>query len=378
MATLVAVVTSEAQEPMPAKERKFGCGWFLATMTLGLMLFFVRYFTPEYEAVRVISPEQQVSAPRSMPTLVYDEIDLINHRYLIFNPSGGMSSQILELGNAMGLAKRLNRTLYVSRIAKHTNHLLSYLNQGEASTFPADRLLDFNLLSRYVRVVPLNTTTKQFMKQFELQSGERAQRQVTAQYKFGSLVELSKSQAGVISLSGNYMWDPFFTQSEMDEIAQHVTFSPYLRKLAVQLVKDKFPNGKFYAIHGRLGDERHLWQGKSSLAILNRKRVSDTWDFINHPVYLASDAPKDKFFDPVRKAFSKSKVVTLADMDATGELQEFKRLFPIKEVRLDILGILDKLICAQAEEFEGSLFSTFTWDIERIRKYKAVLFPELD
>lgn len=372
-------MATESQESMAPKERKYGCGWFLVAMTLGLGLFFLRYFTPkdESDSAVPVPPEQQVSAPRSMPSLEYDEIDLANHRYLIFNPSGGMSNQVLELGNAMGLAKRLNRTLYVSRIAKHTDHLVSYLNQGEAATFPADRLLDFNLLSRYVRVVPLSTTTKQFVKKFESKSGERVHRQVTAQFKFGSLSELSQSRSPLIALSGNYMWDPFFPKEVMAEIEQHLAFSPYLRKLAVKLVRDKFPDGRFYAIHGRLGDERYLWQGKNSLAILNRKRVAETWDFANRPVYLASDSPKDKFFDPVRKAFAKSQVVTLADMDATTELQEFKRLFPIKEVRLDILGILDKLVCAQAEEFEGSLFSTFTWDIERIRKYKSVLFPEL-
>ncbi|KAH9254008.1 hypothetical protein BASA81_007883 [Batrachochytrium salamandrivorans] len=380
--------------PASLKERKSACA--LLVMILLVLLFFTfsqseaspapailseevsteyELLVPEQGNEEIKEEEEEVSAPRSMPNLTYDEVDLANHQYLIFTPSGGMSNQLMGLVNAMGLARLLNRTLYVPRIAKHTNFVNNYLKQSYRMTFAADRLLDFNLLTKYVRVIPLNSTVFKFLENFALQfPTNKIHVQTTSKHDYGHLSILKTSPAKLLRLTGEGMWASFFPSKFMTTIRRFVTFSPYLRQFALRLTQKHFPQGVFYAIHGRLGDEKYKWLGRSSSVILGR--IHPKWNY-TRKLYLASDSPADKFFDPVRNAFGKHNVVSLEDLDQAGDLQEFHELFPLRDVRQDILGSVEKLICAQAVEFKGSPFSTFTWDIERFRAFRHDLYPEL-
>lgn len=386
--------------PRPArlgslKERRFACGLLVAILLVLLLFTFSQHEASPTTAAPALSSqevvqeyevlvpegeeegeeeeeeENEVSAPRSMPELVYDEVDLDHHQYLVFTPSGGMSNQLMGLENAMGLARLLNRTLYVPRIAKHTNFVSNYLKQTYRMTFAADRLLDFNLLTKYVRVIPLNSTLSKFLDHFP---SSKIHVQTTSKHEYGHLPTLKANPAKLLRLTGEGMWASFFSSKLATTLRRFVTFSPYLRQFALQLTRKHFPEGQFYAIHGRLGDEKYKWLGKSSNVILGR--IHPKWNY-TRKLYLASDFPLDKFFDPVRHAFGRHKVVSLEDLDRAGDLQEFRDLFPLRDVRQDILGSVEKLICAQALEFKGSPFSTFTWDIERLRAYRRDLYPEL-
>jgi hypothetical protein len=129
---------------------------------------------------------------------------------------------------------------------------------------------------------------------------------------------------------------------------------------------------RFYAIHGRLGDEAYRWQGKESGAVFVRTPEFRQWDK-NLKCYLASDEPNSAFFNELKRKIT---VVTINDLKGE-ELDEFRGLFPNHKVRDDMMGVLDKLICSQAIDFLGSSFSTFSVEIKIMRSNRKFVFPEL-
>ena len=128
---------------------------------------------------------------------------------------------------------------------------------------------------------------------------------------------------------------------------------------------------QFYAIHGRLGDEAYKWGGKGSTEAFVKTEVFRSWN--KHlKCYLASDDPNNKFFDALKQ---KIKVVTWLDLKGP-EVDEFLALFPSENVRKDMFGVLDKLICTLAEDFIGTTFSTFSLEIKMMRGNSKYVFPE--
>ncbi|KAH9253659.1 hypothetical protein BASA81_008277 [Batrachochytrium salamandrivorans] len=311
------------------------------------------------------SPE--AVAMRSMPELEYNE-DSPDHLYLLYNPGGGMSNQIMELENAITLARFVNRTLYVPRIASHTNFVSGYLKLGYLNTFPADRLLDFTLLTQYARVIPLNLTNRKFTDQYT----HGIVRIPTEVGTFGTTVNrLKQNKAKLVYLSGNGMWKWWFQAKTKVRTQHFVAYSPHLRSLAMHVARKFLQQGQFYAIHGRLGDQADRWEGRTSQFFVQDSKFK-TWG--HKPlVYLASDDPNSEFFRALRDV---AEVKTLKDLDGP-ELQALSRLFASPKVRNDMLGVVDKLVCIQALDFIGTGFSTFTWDIRRYRGDRKLLFPEL-
>lgn len=311
------------------------------------------------------SPE--AAAMRSMPELEYNE-DSPDHRYLLYNPSGGMSNQIMELENAITLARLVNRTLYVPRIASHVNFVSGYLKLGYLNTFPADRLLDFTVLTQYSMVIPLNLTNRHFVEQY----AHGLVRIPTEVGSFGTTVaRLKQNSAKLVYLSGNGMWKWWFQAKTKTHTQHFVAYSPHLRALALRVARKFLRQGQFYAIHGRLGDQAERWEGRTSQFFVQDAKFK-TWG--RRPlVYLASDDAKSEFFRALREV---AEVRTLQDLDGP-ELQALSGLFASPKVRNDMLGVVDKLVCVQALDFIGTGFSTFTWDIRRYRSDRKQLFPEL-
>lgn len=137
-------------------------------------------------------------------------------------------------------------------------------------------------------------------------------------------------------------------------------------------IADSVLGRRFYAIHGRLGDEAYRWEGKDSGAVFVQTPEFRKWDK-SLKLYLASDDPGNPFF---RELKNKMKVVTSRDLKGK-DVEEFRNLFPNNRVMQDMFGVLDKLICTQAIGFLGSFFSTFTLEIFVMRSRAKFVFPEL-
>jgi len=164
------------------------------------------------------------------------------------------------------------------------------------------------------------------------------------------------------------LWSPFFPKNEMAKVKTFIAYSPFLRSLSRKLVT-KALGSEFYAIHGRLGDLAKAWEGATSLKVFVRTKQFGHWNK-SLPCYLASDQPDAPFF---RELKNHIKVVTYKDLN----IQEYINLFPQeRSMRMDMVGVLDKLICAQAKDFIGSFFSTFSAEIEYIRTHSKYVFPE--
>jgi hypothetical protein len=150
-----------------------------------------------------------------------------------------------------------------------------------------------------------------------------------------------------------------------------VAYSPHLRKLAIKVAHAHL-GPKFYAIHGRLGDEAYKWGNKDSGDVFMKSPSFRGWDK-SVKCYVASDDPSNSFFDPLKK---RMKVLTSKDLKGP-EVNEYRSLFPNERVRNDMFGVLEKLICAQATGFLGSSFSTFSLEIKIVRGQAKYVFPEL-
>ncbi|KAH9261618.1 hypothetical protein BASA81_000274 [Batrachochytrium salamandrivorans] len=313
--------------------------------------------------------EEMFTAPRSKPSLEYNEI---KPRGVLYWPSGGMSNQILEMENALQMAHFLNRTLYVSQIGSHNYLMQGYSNLKNYQLFPADRLLDLDIMSKWADVVPLNVSTKRFVRMFP-QADVFPVKSAFASFGPYKLTELKQRTEPLLLWSGAGMWHRWFSKPTMLLAEHHTAYSPYLRDLAIRLANKAMNNQPFYAIHGRLGDETHFWEGKTSREAFMYTNTFRSWDK-GLKIYLASDCPTCSFFKALRAT---KRVVTLDDLVGLDEMHEFSALFTNAKVRRDMMGILDKLVCIQAVGFMGSKFSTFTWDIMRSRNMRRFVFPEL-
>jgi len=148
-----------------------------------------------------------VPAPRTT-VVEYNEMDK-SHRYLLYNPSGGMTNQELELLNALPMAQAMNRTLYVPMIGRHSNIVTGYNALRMNDLFVADRLFDFEWLGKYVRVVPLNMTLKKFLARVAKLEGQQNIRYVQTDAAIdGAAVtwNLRNVQNRLVFVSGNGMW----------------------------------------------------------------------------------------------------------------------------------------------------------------------------
>jgi hypothetical protein len=313
------------------------------------------------------------SAPRTNPNLTYNEIKC-DGKYFLYTPSGGMSNQVMELRNALLMAQHLRRTLYVPMIGRHSNMVYGYDALPLKFLFSSDRIFDFPRMGEFVDVIPLNITLKKMVSRFIKVCGKNSVKLVInihARQEWTDKEMLNHitdhSHALVFLEAGGY-WAPFFPSGRMNDVKRFIAYSRFLRDLSMKIAAETLGN-EFYAIHGRLGDYASEWGGHTS-----KQAFVDTPQFHRWnkklPCYLASDQPDSPFFAELKKHV---KVVTIKDLQIEG----FLSLFPSERtMRMDMAGVLDKLICSQALDFLGSSFSTFTHEILYIRTHSKYVFPE--
>ena len=110
-------------------------------------------------------PQEEPSAPRSMPELAYNEVNSIG-RYLIYNPSGGMTNQEMELTNMLMMAHISKRTLYLPMVGRHSDLFKGYNSLEFEDLFPADRIFDIPLMNQFAKIAPLNITVHGIVARF--------------------------------------------------------------------------------------------------------------------------------------------------------------------------------------------------------------------
>ncbi|XP_068676434.1 uncharacterized protein [Montipora foliosa] len=351
-------------------------------------------------------------------------------RYLSYQPpGGGWNNQRVAFENAVVLAKFLNRTLIVHPLAPH-QEILNFRKQQKIvagpeiyNMFPKDKLLalsnviDLRLLSRLVPVKEFASSHAEFHRKYntlkwakvchngllgiwvdfvpkktdkekwdllqqymlslpspkEIPIYRRKCEKETEHFKgnfpnsrpvWGIIDELSNRTEDLIYFSEGSLYNRkfiFFDEEEVlnahQWIMQFVHFAPYIRNRAkAVLEKLKHP---FNAIHVRRTDHPSSFRIKHDYwlsRLKNRAALN-----VTKTLYIATDEKNRTWFRPFREAgFNLYFAEDFAD-----QLQI--KSIPAVIIQ-DVLGLCEQLICAHADHFVGSYYSTFTMYIKRLRK----------
>ena len=296
-------------------------------------------------------------------------------RYLLYSPNGGFNNQREELESAVQMAVVLNRTLYVPMAGKHSQFWRAYdLMRGD-SLFPMDRILDFGTLRTYrdARLVALNVSVSTLAARFARDHGASSVRKLSgfATWHQADVARLRDDRHALLFFRGAGMFHRWFTTETMVNIKKHVRYAPFLRRLAVDIAREYF-GGPYYAVHVRMGD--YAPRQFSTSAVFVRKARSRGWKTRRYGVYVATEPHRNAdYFRPLVDAFN----VTFSSDLPRAKLRAFLDVFPPGQLRQDMLGLFEQLVCAAAHDFIGTSFSTFSAWIEFMRTTSRFSFPEI-
>ncbi|KAH9254014.1 hypothetical protein BASA81_007889 [Batrachochytrium salamandrivorans] len=310
----------------------------------------------------------------------YNQLEPNTTKYFVYSPSGGMGNQLYELILGCLMARRMNRTLVVPMLGSHSSMWYGYEHLPTSGLYPMDRILDFPHMQQYCQVVPLNISVVKFTSRFApAKDMFTTYHRERLRWRLDMLLNLVQPHRGktLVYFHGVGMYSHgWITPRLFGEVMQFVRFSPYLRLRAMEIVRQTFGSaGGFNAVHIRLGDYSRRWpadtgaKGRYIAAHVGGFKLRNT----KLPLYLATDEPDNPSFGLLR---SKYKVTNVYQLPRR-LLNDYGKMFP-KEFRLDMEGVLDQLVCSQAQEFVPTTWSTFSESITKIRKHKRNLFPELD
>ncbi|GBG33325.1 Hypothetical Protein FCC1311_095482 [Hondaea fermentalgiana] len=309
----------------------------------------------------------------------YNELDP-SRKYFIYSPSGGWNNQLACLLNALVLAEMSGRDLVIPPMARHSDLFNGYLKVEAKATAPMDMILDLDFFEQAsgVRVVPLNVTLEHFYTNLlpgsqtrvvSVPKGETLIRPKNrATYK---LVEewVTDAKDQIIYYRG-----PFFSRHWADweiggprvESWKALRYAPYLVALADEAKATLFPRG-YNALHVRMGDYlTRLQQRAGDGSKQWVKAIRSLGWSPSRPIYVASDMSRSSAHFTSLLAFA-NKTFFMSDLEERGVLEELKVAVPHAKLRNDIFGLVEQLICADARNFIGSYFSTFSLTIMVMR-----------
>jgi hypothetical protein len=163
-----------------------------------------------------------------------------------------------------------------------------------------------------------------------------------------------------------------FNENVMAHVRDHVRLAPHIRSVAIALTRDAFPLGEFNAVHVRLGD----YTGRTPPAYTFYAKTLNRGFKLSVPLYVATEPNPDKKFFANLCGPGKFTCVFSADLDKH-ITTEFKSHFPVGQIRGDMLGLLEILVCVAAKRFLGTEFSTFSAFISSSRRKRRMYFPEI-
>ncbi len=329
----------------------------------------------------------------------YNKIDLTSNRYFVYSSSGGFNNQRAILEYAIWISRYLNRTLIIPMAGKHTQMWYKHEELLPQHLFPMDRLLDIRVLERiYLQstidnsdgsgqptasldanafsskspYVVLNISVPLFIKDLERRNIDMHTmfHYQTKQWTQKDLEQFKGIKSSILYFKGGEMYHRWgFPAKEMEFIQRHVVYSPAIRKLAIDLSRSF--SGPFNAVHIRLGD--YTGRTPSSVSFLNKMLQGYSFN-TTYPLYIATEPTSSiSYFKPILDKFPR---VVFSKNLPNEPIMKFKSIFPPGQIRNDMLGILEQLLCVAAKKFVPTDFSTFSAWINFMRKHKEDSFPE--
>ena len=350
-------------------------------------------------------------------------------KYLSYQPpGGGWNNQRVAFENAVILAKLLNRTLIVHPLAPHQEILRLKRSRKISAGYevynmlPANKLLplskviDLKELSKLLPVKEVISSHQQFVKDYhhltwrqvchnglvgiwvdaipkktdnekwtllqqhinsnlpnpgDLPLYRRICREELKQFDnssfrpvWGIRDELSDKQEEMLYFSEGSLYNRellFFDKHAVlsihDWIIRFIHFAPDIRKRVKTVLQ--MIGRPFSAIHVRRTDHPSS-SGVKQEFWLNRLKARNALN-LTKTLYIATDEQNKDWFKP----FSDEGYNLFFPEDFLNELS-FENEGPA--IVQDILGLCEQLICAYADHFVGSYYSTFTMYIKRLRR----------
>lgn len=327
------------------------------------------------------------AAPRSYDG-EYNEFNLspeFDEKYVLYNPTGGWNNQRECFEYALEIGKLLNRTVLVPMSSKHASSWSKYLAFPQSELFPLDRILNFKTIWKYHRAKPLNRTVNAIANAMKKILGPSRVKnefyEIFRPYKVDwgaqDVLEWRSINAKVIYLKGHVMYHKWFSTPKIVQIRQHMQYTDWIRASAIEaasMIGPTQPNGlmpQFSAAHIRRGDKSdRTLSAYAFISLLKRAGVKS-----GSTVYIATEPSRDNsYFRPLVNAFNVTFSQKLSHRSEP--FRKFKYAFPL-ELRADMMGIIEQLICVQGKAFVGSPGSTFSSFITFMRKKTKFVFPEL-
>jgi hypothetical protein len=328
-------------------------------------------------------------------------------------PGNGWNNQRIAIETAFLLAKMLHRTLILHPLSSHrasermklnlphSRHFgyLTYNKMKKSDLLSISNILDLTVMSKGVSVVEFNNTHTRFMKEYSNCTWTKIchsmgygywmdrhpetiqQKQFLSKQLFvpneswkSKCSQEAKSKIPVVKYVSDLLNDTsdiiYFeegtlfgiqirfttleaTMAAQESIKGHIQYIQRMYSLADAVGQSL---GKYNAIHiRRVGHQaRLLTPGAWIVEMLNMEFSTDM------PVYVATDEVHLSWFDAIKEAGFKLYF-------AANFTNEYDFTKHSKQVRQDILGVQEQLVCVRAERFVPSLHSTFSTYILRER-----------
>ena len=350
-------------------------------------------------------------------------------KYLSYQPpGGGWNNQRVAFENAVVLAKLLNRTLIVHPLAPHqeilrlkndrkmTGGYETYNLLPEDKLLPLSKVIDLKKLSELVPVKEVTSSHVKFLQKYKHLKWHRVchnglvgiwvdtipkktdkekwkllrRRMETKLPSRGDLPlyrRICKTELNQLSNTSDRpvwgIWDElsnrtedmlYFSEGSLyirellffdktavlnshEWIMRFIRFAPNIRKRVADVLKAI--GRPFNAMHVRRTDHplsfrkrQYFW-----LQLLNIREAVN----LTKTLYIATDEENKAWFEPFNKAgYNLFFAEDFSDQLQLGNINV--------AVVQDMLGLCEQLICAHADHFVGSYYSTFTLFIKRLRK----------
>jgi len=294
-------------------------------------------------------------------------------KYFIYSPSGGFNNQRIEMETAMIISKMLNRTLIVPPMGKHSSFYGRYELLTPTQVVPMDKIFDFRVMNEFVPCVPIGnfrliSYVKELQARYDVRILFHHERQNWQERDI--IPQMGRVRSRILFLRGAEMYHNWnFAHSHTSKMFTTVRFTEGIRRVASDCIFSAFPDGRFNAIHVRMGD----YSPRTPSASVYERQMANRGFKTDVPLYIATEpsTPKSYF----REICNKYKCFFSKDLD-TPLLNKFAEAVPQGQIRMDMLGVVEQLICVAAVKFVGTSFSTFSLKIAQMRSFKHFAFPE--
>jgi len=311
-------------------------------------------------------------------------------KYFFYQPSGGWNNQRLLMESALIICKLLNRTCILPPAAPHSNYFNNYNNIPASAIVGMPRVINMEALNQVVSAVavPRGVPFKKFLDEEFMQPGSKYTVKTVfrdgSKYKPGTMKKWGERDiirmfgtdaADVIYFANQTLWGSVEWKGSMygwpqrKQIQLAVMYPNHMKKIARKLADNL---GVFHAVHIRRGDKvfetsfKRVYHDPEWYASRMAEHKS-----LAPKVYVATDEPNRSLFDAFKTyGFSMVFWESLPGYDVV--LRPYLATFP-KRMFMDVLGMIEQLLCSYATMFLGSGYSTFTTYILRLRKYRDTI-----